>query len=180
MSTATISCSTPDAIIRYEIGGVDPTESSPLYSSPVEFSGEIRAKAWKEGYESSDIAVAVALEEDEMTNTWVSLDMTEDDNATYTIPSQYQMWFQQMYAQCLSNNLLFELVATFYTNPQSGGSKQLRYLAYNISSSMVASVKFIESDFDFDINLIDGVITKPTVSGWKLSYLTLHVINFNQ
>lgn len=64
MSTATISCSTPDAIIRYEIGGVDPTESSPLYSSPVEFSGEIRAKAWKEGMEASDIAVAV--EEDDV------------------------------------------------------------------------------------------------------------------
>lgn len=59
MSTATISCSTPDAVIRYEIGGVDPTESSPLYSSPVDFSGEIRAKAWKEGMEASDIAVAV-------------------------------------------------------------------------------------------------------------------------
>ena len=64
MSTATISCSTPDAIIRYEIGGVDPTESSPLYSSPVEFSGEIRAKAWKEGMIESDIAVAVTGGED--------------------------------------------------------------------------------------------------------------------
>ena len=60
MSTATISCSTPDAIIRYETRGADPTESSPLYSSPVEFTGEIRAKAWKDGYESSDITVAVS------------------------------------------------------------------------------------------------------------------------
>ena len=64
MSTATISCSTPDAIIRYEIGGADPTESSPLYSSPVEFSGEIRAKAWKNGMLESDIAVAVSEEAD--------------------------------------------------------------------------------------------------------------------
>lgn len=64
MSTATISCSTPDAIIRYEIGGVDPTESSPLYSAPVEFSGEIKAKAWKDGMEESDIAVSVSTEEE--------------------------------------------------------------------------------------------------------------------
>lgn len=64
MSTATISCSTPEAIIRYEIGGADPTESSPLYSSPVDFTGEIRAKAWKNGMLESDIAVAVSEEEE--------------------------------------------------------------------------------------------------------------------
>lgn len=80
MSTATISCSTPDAIIRYEIGGVDPTESSPLYSSPVEFSGEIRAKAWKEGLEASDIAVAV--EEDDVPYYYKEYDVTYTKNSS--------------------------------------------------------------------------------------------------
>ena len=66
MSKATITCSTPDAVIRYTTDKTDPTESSPVYTQPVDFTDEIRAKAWKDGMESSDIAVAVAQEEDEM------------------------------------------------------------------------------------------------------------------
>lgn len=180
MSKATITCSTPDAVIRYTTDKTDPTEASPVYTSPVDFTDEIRARAWKDGMLESDIAIAVAINEgDDMTNNWISLNMSNDDNLTYTIPAEHLMWFQQMYAQALGNNLLFELVATFYTNPLGGASKQLRYLSYNISSAMVASIEFIESDFNFDIDLTTGVITKPVVSGWKLSYVTLHVINFN-
>lgn len=66
MSKATITCSTPDAVIRYTTDKTDPTESSPVYIQPVDFTDEIRARAWKDGMLESDIAVAVALEDEEV------------------------------------------------------------------------------------------------------------------
>ena len=47
--TVTITCATPDAVIRYTTDGTVPTESSTLYSAPFTVSATttITAKAWK-------------------------------------------------------------------------------------------------------------------------------------
>lgn len=58
MSTVQITCSTPDSQIYYTLDGNDPTENSNLYSSQFEVTPPltVKAKAYKEGYDSSDIA----------------------------------------------------------------------------------------------------------------------------
>ena len=47
--TVTITCATPDAVIRYTTDGTEPTEASALYSAPftVSATATIAAKAWK-------------------------------------------------------------------------------------------------------------------------------------
>lgn len=71
MAMVTITCSTPDAEIRYtysELYGLppaDPTEESALYSSPFQINFQpidgyyIKARAYKNGMIASDIAEAV-------------------------------------------------------------------------------------------------------------------------
>ena len=58
MSTVQITCSTPDSQIYYTLDGNDPTETSNLYSTQFEVTPSltIKAKAYKEGYDSSDIS----------------------------------------------------------------------------------------------------------------------------
>jgi len=55
---ATISCSTPDATIRYTLDGSDPIETSTAYSNAIAVATttNIKAKAWKEGMEPSSIS----------------------------------------------------------------------------------------------------------------------------
>ena len=55
-----INCATEGATIRYTIDGNDPTESSPVYSSPIEITETttVKAFAMKEGYINSGIASA--------------------------------------------------------------------------------------------------------------------------
>jgi hypothetical protein len=55
----TILCATPDATIRYTADGTDPTEESQLYSNPFAVSNNrtIKAKAWKEDYVPSEVAI---------------------------------------------------------------------------------------------------------------------------
>lgn len=55
--TVTITCATAGAEIRYTLNDTDPTESSLLYTGPitVELGTIIKAKAFKEGYEDSEI-----------------------------------------------------------------------------------------------------------------------------
>lgn len=55
--TVTLACSTSGATIRYTTDGSAPTESSPVYSSPISVSGPgmVRAKAWKAGFFPSPI-----------------------------------------------------------------------------------------------------------------------------
>ena len=52
-----LTCSTPDATIRYTTDGSDPTESSPVYSGPIfiEDDTTIKARAWKSGMNPSAI-----------------------------------------------------------------------------------------------------------------------------
>ena len=58
----TISCTTPDAVIHYTENGSDPTESSPVYSTPITLSSTtevtLKAKAWKIGMNASLAASA--------------------------------------------------------------------------------------------------------------------------
>ena len=56
----TITCATVDAIIRYTIDGSNPTENSLLYNFPIEVSETttIKAKAFKDGYNSSSVVTA--------------------------------------------------------------------------------------------------------------------------
>ena len=57
-----ISCDTPDAAIHYTTDGTDPTESSQVYSgAPLEIkeTKTIKAKAYKSGVLSSEIAVGI-------------------------------------------------------------------------------------------------------------------------
>ena len=55
-----LACGTPDASIRYSLNGIDPTESSPAYTSPftVSVTTTVRARAFKAGYNFSDVASA--------------------------------------------------------------------------------------------------------------------------
>ena len=57
-----ISCMTEGATIRYTLDGTDPTEESAPYAGPIEIAGAgtttIKARAFKEGKESSGIVVA--------------------------------------------------------------------------------------------------------------------------
>ena len=59
--TVTINCSTEGATIHYTIDGTDPTESSPVYESPISISETttVKAFAMKEGYLDSGIASAL-------------------------------------------------------------------------------------------------------------------------
>lgn len=53
----TIASTTPNVQLYYTLDGSNPTESSSLYSSPVEIaaSGTLKARAYKSGWSSSDI-----------------------------------------------------------------------------------------------------------------------------
>ncbi len=53
-----LSCSTPGAVIRYTTNESDPTENSPVYSTPIPASSDItiKAKAFKTGWIESDPA----------------------------------------------------------------------------------------------------------------------------
>ena len=57
-STVSISCATEGASIYYTVDGNDPTEQSTPYSSPFQATAPatIKARAYKEGLEPSDIA----------------------------------------------------------------------------------------------------------------------------
>lgn len=145
MSTATISCSTPDAVIRYEIGGVDPTESSPLYSTPVEFSGEIRAKAWKEGMEASDIAVAV--EEDVLTRIEIPYVY---NSASQKFPFDKSENFTK--EQMLGMRNGFSVVIEYTTSMNYSGE------GHTLINSTKHEVKFksLEVDFQTDVINVDG------------------------
>jgi hypothetical protein len=60
--TATITCSTVGAAIRYTLDGTDPTSSSTLYSSPIQISTGsnvvLKARGFKSGITSSAVATA--------------------------------------------------------------------------------------------------------------------------
>ncbi len=57
---ATITCATDDAVIRYTLDGTEPTETSTVYSAPIQISTTttLKAKAWKEGYTPSFVTSA--------------------------------------------------------------------------------------------------------------------------
>lgn len=57
-----MSCRTEGAAIHYTLDGSEPTEASPLYTAPfvLDRSATIRARAFKDGMQPSDIAVAQA------------------------------------------------------------------------------------------------------------------------
>ena len=59
--SVTITTSTADANIRYTLDGTEPTESSTLYSSAISISTTttIKAKAFKTGLTSSDVASSI-------------------------------------------------------------------------------------------------------------------------
>lgn len=54
-----ITCSTPDSIIRYTLDGNDPTETSTLYEGEFNVTPPVTVKArgFKEGWLESDVAV---------------------------------------------------------------------------------------------------------------------------
>ena len=58
MATIKISCKTPEAEIKYTTDNSEPSESSNLYTKEFEIEppATIKARAFKEGYEPSDIA----------------------------------------------------------------------------------------------------------------------------
>lgn len=141
MSTATISCSTPDAIIRYEIGGADPTEQSPLYSSPVEFAGEIRAKAWKEGMVESDIAVAVAEEEDEMTRIEIPYSYS-NGSPKFCFEMSRQLTLDEMRA--IRNSRNFGIVIEYDVIGEQGDAS-----SYLLKQRKKTSVKFYPIEVEF-------------------------------
>lgn len=56
MAKLQITCATEGAEIRYTVDGSDPTLQSDLYTAPIEASGTVKAKAWKEGMLSSEVS----------------------------------------------------------------------------------------------------------------------------
>lgn len=56
MAKLQITCATDGAEIRYTVDGSDPTLQSDLYTAPIEASGTVKAKAWKEGMLSSEVS----------------------------------------------------------------------------------------------------------------------------
>src|SRR5205085_12196602 len=50
-----ISCATPEALIRYTLDGSDPQTNSPIYSGPLRIDGNttVAAKAYRSGYSDS-------------------------------------------------------------------------------------------------------------------------------
>ena len=58
--TVSIACSTEGATIHYTIDGTTPSESSPVYSTPlnIEETTTVKAIAMKEGYNNSNVATA--------------------------------------------------------------------------------------------------------------------------
>ena len=58
--TVTISCTTEGSTIHYTLDGTNPSESSPVYTTPlmIETSTTVKAIAMKEGYDDSNIATA--------------------------------------------------------------------------------------------------------------------------
>jgi predicted Zn finger-like uncharacterized protein len=58
--SVSLSCGTSDAAVYYTLDNSDPTEKSSKYEKPIEIaeSGTLKAKAFKEGWEPSDIATA--------------------------------------------------------------------------------------------------------------------------
>ena len=54
-----ITCSTPDSIIRYTLDGNDPTETSTLYEGEFNVTPPttVKARGFKEGWLESDVAV---------------------------------------------------------------------------------------------------------------------------
>lgn len=61
MATIKISCDTPDVEIMYTTDNSEPSESSNLYTKEFEIEppATIKARAFKEGYEPSDIATEI-------------------------------------------------------------------------------------------------------------------------
>ena len=59
----TLSCSTPGASIHYTLDNTEPTESSPLYSSPFSITQTttIQARAFKQDWITSEISVATYI-----------------------------------------------------------------------------------------------------------------------
>ena len=58
--TVSITCATEGATIHFTTDGTDPTENSDVYGTPLDISETttVKAKAWKDGYEASNIASA--------------------------------------------------------------------------------------------------------------------------
>jgi len=58
--SVSITCATPGATIRYTLDGSDPSESSNLYSTPINISANktLKARAYKSGWTTSNIASA--------------------------------------------------------------------------------------------------------------------------
>lgn len=57
----TLTCATPSAVIRYTLNGLDPTESSTAYASPIPLTttATLKARAFKAGMNASPIASAL-------------------------------------------------------------------------------------------------------------------------
>ncbi|GAF75646.1 unnamed protein product, partial [marine sediment metagenome] len=79
----TISCSTSGATIHYTTNGVEPTESDPVYSSPINISSTttLKAKAWKSGWNPSEVKSA-----DYTITGTVATPTFDPDGDTYTEP----------------------------------------------------------------------------------------------
>lgn len=82
-----ISCSTTDAVIRYTTDGSNPTTSSAIYSSPINFSTTttLKAKAFKTGMNASSVATATYTIGSEPTQT-VATPSFNPASGNYTAP----------------------------------------------------------------------------------------------
>ena len=71
----TMTCGTAGAVIRYTIDGTDPTEESTAYAGEFEIdhSCTIKARAYKDGLEPSDIASEVVEVETDPMQSWTAI-----------------------------------------------------------------------------------------------------------
>ena len=82
--TVTIACATDGATIRYTLDGTEPTETSSVYSTPLNISETttVKAKAWMDGYQTS--AVATAIFTIEIPDPVLTISATELSGFEYT------------------------------------------------------------------------------------------------
>ena len=95
--SVTISSTTPGATIHYTLDGTDPTESSPVYNTPISLhtNTTLKARAYASGYAPSYIATANYFFPIVVSNLTELRAQTAGDGTVYMVSGKVVLTFQQ-------------------------------------------------------------------------------------